>query len=731
MAKCNILWAVVLMAAAGGCACRLNSNGWDVTADANKKTVTIKRKGLGLIVKDAHLAVREDGRICKLSEWSVRADKDTLSISTREPKSTKWEFKTTDKELDISCSDDDGVVKGTAAATEERIPARLKDQDNGVIYTSLGFVSAGNIHSLFDRKTDIMIQFPKESELRRNACNNKAMDVTIPIGEGAEISLIPDYYTEEIGLARYQKTKFKPVYRPMPQRFKRAPVGWSSWYCYYMNPTEQDIMKEADVLARLLKPYGMEYVQLDACYTRGEEANWLEWYKKLFPSGGKQLFQYIKSKGLKPGLWLNAYGANYAKPACADKYREEFFLRDKNGQLSQACCTADNTVVKLDYTNPEVFEKHLKPLFRTLVNDWGLKYLKSAGWGAWMDYYEKNKVNAFDGSQDSREIYRKVQSVIRDIMGPDNYITGCAMHEFGIGFDIFDGSRVGADDAAVWHPRRKGGMSMQTYFDSLFGANYLNGIVWWSYPDDVMVRPPLTLDEARTIVSSIALSGQTYIVSDFMGKLSKQKLELYKKTMPTMPITAIDLYPFKSEPICCPRPDERPKALVLKVDAESGVYDVVAIYNWSDAGDFKEISFAEDLGLCGDKKYLIFDFWNEQLEGVFENKIEVEVPTHGVRVLVIRALLDRPQLLATSRHITGAFSITKLGWNSSEFTLSGTSATIPDTPYSLFVYVPAGTTLSKVDSNADVLFHKSDNGLLEVAFQGQEEPVNWKLKFLR
>lgn len=70
-----------------------------------------------------------------------------------------------------------------------------------------------------------------------------------------QISLIPDYYINALGL------KF---YKSIPRRFKAAPVGWCSWYCYYMGATEADMAKETDALARYLKPYGLEYVQLDA-----------------------------------------------------------------------------------------------------------------------------------------------------------------------------------------------------------------------------------------------------------------------------------------------------------------------------------------------------------------------------------------------------------------------------------------------------------------------------------
>jgi len=297
---------------------------------------------------------------------------------------------------------------------------------------------------------------------------------------------------------------------------------------------------------------------------------------------------------------------------------------------------------------------------------------------------------------------------------------------------------------------------MQVFFNSLFGANYLNGIMWWSDPDVVMVREPLTMDEGCTIVSSIALTGQTYLINDFIAELSEERvqrirtqtgwgrqypnlikklpeerLELYRKTMPTMPITAMDLYPFKTEPIVRRGLFDYPKALNLKVNAASGVYDVVAVYNWSDETSIKTVSFGDDLGLDTEKKYLVFDFWNRKLEGIFNDKIQVDVPTHGTRVFVIRLLSDRPQLLATSRHISGAFSIKELAWHSSESTLSGVSQTIPDVPYSLYFYVPEGVTLTEVDASAKVLFHKITDGLLEAAFQGQETPLSWSLHFGR
>ena len=722
---------LILGAVLFSCGKQFQMNGWRLVPNDKNETVTIHHAKLGPTLNQIKFGITENGTVDTLTKWQVKKIKTGLQIVFSEPKKVTWELTPGDSTIEISCSVPNGVLLAQAPASDARIPARVASEDNGVMYTAMGPVSARNIHHLFDRQMDIMLEFPATSQLTRNPKNADILDVRLPVkGKTVLLRLLPEYYNNVVELAHYKKTSLQPKYVPFPGRFNHAATGWCSWYCYYMNANEKGMVTETDVLADQLKPYGLEYVQLDACYTRGKDANWLQWTKSLFPHGGKWLFQYITKKGLKPGLWVNAYGANYAKPAMADKYPENFFLHDKNGHLSRACCTADTTVVRLDYTNPQVIEKHLKPLFTTLVQDWGLRYLKDAGWGTWMDFFEKNRSAAYDSTADSRVIYRKVQEAIREILGPKNYIDGCAMHEVGLGFGIYDGSRTGGDDKAIWAPPKgKRGMSMQTFFNSLFGANYLNGICWWSDPDVVMVRSPLTMEEAKTIVTTISLSGQTYMISDFMAKLPDERMNLYKKTMPTLPIHAVDLFPYRAKPTCCPKPASYPNALDLKINGALGSYDVAALYNWGEQPALKTLHFAGDLGLDPGQTYLIFDFWNEKFLGAFQDSLSADVPKHGVRALLIHKPTGHPQILATSRHISAAVSLDSLSWQAPQNSLQGISKTIPGATYTLFVYVPDGMNLKKVMANADVLYHTQDGNLLKVAFHGQAEPLRWRLEF--
>ncbi|MFZ5517900.1 MAG: alpha-galactosidase [Candidatus Zhuqueibacterota bacterium] len=728
-----LLCLAIISGALLSCAApNLEMEGWFISPNIQQETVEIRHAQLGILVREVKLYLNQGGAQIECRRWNAQQGQDHLIIQTQEPQSLEWTFRVTQHGVNIDCSAENGLVSGVAPATRDRIPARQEDQDNGVLYTSLGLVTASNIHCLFDRNTDTMIQFAEKSRLTRGTEQADRMTIAVPLSAGDEISIIPDYYINVL------KLKF---YKPKPTRFVTAPVAWSSWYCYYMGTTEADMITETDAIAKHLASYGLEYIQLDACYTLGDDANYLDWTKTTFPHGGKWLFEYIKNKGLKPALWVNIYGSNYAQAECADKYPENYYLRDVRGNLSGACCTGDTSEVRLDYTNPEVIEKHLKPMFRILKDEWGLEYLKDAGWGTWMDFYDRNKSMAFDSTRGSREVYLEAQRALRETLGDDVYIGGCAMHEVGLGFDIFDGSRIGADVAAHWYPPKPGDMSMQTFFHSLFGANYLNNITWHCDPDAAMVRNPLSLEEGRTIVTAIALTGQLYMASDFMARLPERKLELYQKTMPTTPIVPIDLYPYRIESNkrdgvvwCCPQVKEFPKAIDLKVNNVTGVYDVAAMFNWSDAPDTCQLRFSADLGLDENKDYVVFDFWEQAYLGKARDQIRAVAPAHGTKTFVIREAKNQPQVLANSRHITGDVSMKAVKWDASLATLSGASEIVPGAPYSLFIHLPNGEQVKTVTADVEVLYHTSAGELLEVKLSGvlkpgQSHTVNWSVAF--
>jgi hypothetical protein len=97
-------------------------------------------------------------------------------------------------------------------------------------------------------------------------------------------------------------------------------------------------------------------------------------------------------------------------------------------------------------------------------------------------------------------------------------------------------------------------------------------------------------------------------------------------------------------------------------------------------------------------------------------------------------LLNRPQLIGTSRHITGAYSIQGMEWDGAQHRLRGTSETVSRDAYTLWVYVPKGVSISQVRArtkgNAEVPVQQELSGnSLRLSFHGQPEPVQWEVEF--
>ena len=73
---------------------------------------------------------------------------------------------------------------------------------------------------------------------------------------------------------------------------------------YYKDVTEKDIVENTDWLAKNLKPYGFQFVQLDDGFDRGKDGEhyWIEnWDKTKFPHGPEWLTRLHKVQGAPRG----------------------------------------------------------------------------------------------------------------------------------------------------------------------------------------------------------------------------------------------------------------------------------------------------------------------------------------------------------------------------------------------------------------------------------------------
>jgi len=758
-----------------------SSNGWTVTADGEHGVLAVGRDGLGTILDEVHLNLQDEHGLRRLTTWSAeRQGEDRISIRSSEPR-TAWVLELSLEALRISTTSSEALLTAEAPAPPDRIVARLMDPQgtpvnwmmtpetkNGyggtefsapsflprhnpdVMYFALGQVAGNNLHSLFDIKTDTVIEFSEQTVMQRKPQNAALLEVSIPVPGNTLVRLVPDYFTRVLGA---------PTYVPFDDSyFSRAPMVWDSWSGYYEAVREDDVVRNADWIAAHLKAYGYQFVQLDDGYDRGPKGEhyWIgTWSRQKFPHGPKWLADYVKSKGLRAGVWLvpSAY-------AGAVEQHPDWYLRyKKNGAI-----ILDYDTPTLDSTNPEVLD-FLKKEFTTL-DDWGFEYYKFDGEHDFLKYVPGVDLDRIaDKSVDPIVAYRNRLKLIRETIGPHRFIEGCPAGTPLDGIGYFSSAFTGEDPYNSWQ-------GMYSVFSSINANAFLNHLVLYVMPGETDVEPVMsvaeamkrrpspvieaersreepqsgfgmTLAEARTVVSHIALSGVVYSLGSVLPELPEERVRLLKMTLPTMPIFPIDLFSrgtdmpmwdiFKHT-----TPDDYihnyPEILDLKVNAPAGVYDVAAVTNWRSWTMTRPLSFADKLGLSPQSSYVVFDFWSQKLLGVFKGKMDVTVEPHDTRVLLIHPLLPRPQLVGTSRHISGAYSIKDVAWEGAKNRLRGTSETVPGEDYTLWFYVPEGTTAAQVRAasragRAIPARHEVKGNSLQVTFPGQQEAVDWEVVF--
>lgn len=757
----------------------LQQNGWIIKYSQESATLSIAADRLGSIVRELQFNEETPLGLRRLDHLSVSISANgQLIVKTTEPPS-EWEFDAQPGELTIVTTGYHGVLTGWADSPQGRRVSRLLDPEGlpvnwqgtdevtgtyggkhainrsylprynpEVTYLGLGHVSGEGLHSLFDRETDIAVDFGEGSDLQAVVGNKDAFALSLPVRGWARIKLIPDYYTHILGLPFYIRFD--------DSHFRTAPITWSSWTSYYGAVSEQDVVRNADWLAENLKPYGFEYVQLDAGYdVRPGGHSWVKnWDADKFPHGPEWLVSTIHGKGLKAGLWVVPNTSTLQL-----KEHPDWYLYDKQGKV-----LLDYQTPALDSTNPAVL-KFLAWEF-TKLDDLGFDYYKFDGelpLPAYAPPVDKSRL--YSPSADFIENYRDRLALIRRTIGPDRFIelcpTGVPLDAVGYADSYFNGEDVYNN----WH-------GMYAYFSSINANLFLNHIVSYVMPGEGMdvsarmsaeeaklKRPAIalktestredpstgfgvTLPEARTLVTYAALTGVVYSLASVMPELPPDRVALLQATMPTLPIMPIDLFSRGTESSWDKFKHVQtdyyihhyPEVLDLKVDEPAGVYDVAAETNWRSKSTVRRLEFAHELGLSADGSYIVFDFWNQKPLGVFKGKVDLTIEPHDTRVLLIHPQAGRPQLIGNSRHISGSYSILSQGWDEAKKELHGESLTIAGKGYTLWFAIPgsyekASAQVSGKDGKAIPCEWKQQGQFASLRFMGTGEPAEWRVRF--
>jgi hypothetical protein len=605
------------------------------------------------------------------------------------------------------------LVDGTAFGGPESFPCEADRSDRGpaVVRHVSGTSRSLLNRAVYDRGRDWLLSIdagPRAVVTPRPERRNER-----PYGfeaEGGEIILRfrPRFYQKHRGLEFFEPWTYRIWPRPI--------TGWISWFAFYDKVTERDIVETADTLSEVLLPFGYEYLQIDDGYQRGEGRPelWLEANEK-FPQGLGFLPRYIKSKGLKPGIWTNVAfkQADYAEE------HKDWFVTDEEGRPARG-----NWIeFSLDASNPKALDALVRPIYRGL-RDMGweyykvdaLRHLRYEGYNAHAGYFARAK-------RDLVRTFRSYIEAVREEIGRDVFLLGC----WGVRPELvglLDGCRLGTDGFSY------AGMAQ---------FNSWNNVVWRNDPDHV------ELDEDRyrsTLVTS--LTGSVLLLTDRPELYRTGAVEPARRTSPvlwTRPGQVFDVDPSRSGELG--RVDAEVSGSGPR-DFDAGLQPACDLFlleidrpfeTWAVLGrtgeSVREIAFA-DLGLDASKEYFVFEFWSRRLIGSFTGSFAPGPldPVYRSQALAIRERTYHPQVLATGRHVTcGGTDLVDVRWTDGR--LTGTSRVVAGDPYVLYLTEPAGYRLKAFDCPGVKSAETArEGGMVKIALLfGESRTVGWAARF--
>ncbi len=544
-------------------------------------------------------------------------------------------------------------------------------------------------------------------------------EVTTPLSQGSfdpvkdqvtlrDGTVISNYYRDSLGV-KFYKPLSKEIF-PLP------PSGLCTWYYYYQHITDREVRLNTDWIAEHLKPYGAEYVQVDdgwqALSAAGRKGS-RDWtgFDPSFSGGMADLAAYIKSKGLVPGIWIAPHGQSNAEVV---KQNPGVFILKPDGTSPSKTWEGDWL---LDPTS-DAGKKYFHDLFATMAG-WGYEYYKIDGQPIVVDEYAKHSefMAVPGGAADS--LYRVTLDIIRDAIGDESFLLGC----WGLpieGAGIMDGSRTGGDVVLGWD-------GFFTALDPTLESYWQHNIVWYTDPDVMLLRQPLTVEQARVWATLQGLTGQALMSSDRLTDLSAERIDMMKKVYPAVDIRPLDLFPAGS----------RKRIWDLKVNHLGRQYDVTGLFNFDASRPVTLNLDWKELGIEADAPVHVFDYWNSEYMGAWEAGIGIEIMPASVRVLTLVPDNGKIQLVSTSRHITqGWVDLREFRSDAEGTVLSGISTLPAGNEYKLHFAYPRGkyyrvkSVTAKMGKKKLAVNANSHQGWAEVSFAAPASgDISWSVSF--
>lgn len=431
-----------------------------------------------------------------------------------------------------------------------------------------------------------------------------------------------------------------------------------------------------------------------------------------FPHGMKWLAEQLRSRyGMKLGLWI----APTVVAETSQLFREhpEWLLKGADGKPAPAgrwFWAPNPETYTLDASHPAA-ATWIEETFARLTAE-GSTYYKIdfiAGSGGAYVQHDPQCARGWG-------VLRRGMEAIRRGAGPEAWIRYCQtppLLSTGLGNSSYIGDDTG--DAGL-----QDGIQLLRINAPLLAASYwINDRLYHREVCDMSVGMKAPIEEARLRLALMTLSGCSISFSDDFRLLPLPRIRMMQQCLPPGNPRAKPLDLFERT---------LPSLWHVHCDREFDAWDVVGVFNFENRPEQRTVEFGR-LGLAPAAKAAVFEFWEGKLLGRFEDRVTLTLPPESSRILVIRRLTGRPQLIATDMHVlAGYHEIQRLAWDETRRVLSGRFRRAPGLAGRVFLDVPKGYRPKAGQSAAATVRHVGEGvWAQDVAFDAPD--VDWSIAF--
>ncbi len=482
-------------------------------------------------------------------------------------------------------------------------------------------------------------------------------------------------------------------------RYDAPPAGWMTWYAVKFEASEETVLRNACFQAEHLKDFGADTIWVD----------W-EWYHKKYererfdgvdcfhpdpqkyPNGLGYVAEEIKKCGFVPALWMGFTN----DPAMTDFEKE-------HPEISLAHCETWSGKYYYDITHPQYLNGFLPKAIQQ-IKDWGYEAIKYDTLPNCIAAHEKFHGNMLNPDMTTHEAFVGMIKKTRELLGEDYYMLACSGGTSSILWSagVFDASRIGPD-VFTWEKFVYTVGRLRNYYP-------LHNIALINDPDNVVLRDEYSnQNQAIARLSIVSLLGLPLTFGDDLTKLPEERVALLKRALPVLKVHPTDF----NKAVC----DGKTQIICQKVALPFEEYLVTGIMNLTEDSLVRDLSFYETLRLS-DGKYLVYDYFRDTYLGSVEKGMQLRLSPYETRVLSFRPLLDRPQIVSTSRHLSqGAAELRDVEWKDAVLTVK--AELVKGDTYKLTLHVPDGYSLKS--SNMGEI--TTDKNIVTLTYMPEENKV--------